>query len=551
MRSGCLSSRRRRRRRRCAPALEAPAALAVALDAKARRAQGEAADRCRARDGVDPRIARLDQLGGGLGRRGVAEHEPRQREPARGDLQLRRGRAGAPVDVELGAQLAGERRRDDAAQIGPQRRQRQRGERQLDGRAGGIALAGERELAALGAGADQAVAAEDDRRGERPGDLLGVQRKVGERERSGRARRRIGPVEAAGVQRQRGDADAPRRRRCGRRRHAGTARCGRRARRACRACPTCGQRRARSAYRAARAARRQRHAGDGRRRAARPFRGEEQVDVPRGVARGDDVRRVDVDLLQSNQPLERAQLVDPHLDVADLEQLVRRRVDDLDAGRADDAGDVERELGPLLEGDDDVGVQRRRAQLRRQAARQVAEVGRDHEAVELQVQLAVAALGERRRRAGRIEAAAVEGEGEVRLDLDLALRRQRADEGNRQLEARAGDASPRAAGRRNRRRRRGRRCCGRRSAPARVRRSPAARRRGAAARRRCRSGLRRCGSRAPSARRPRGDRSPARGETARRRRRRRRRAGSRATPAHPRPRRRARGRRSSARASRG
>jgi hypothetical protein len=50
------------------------------------------------------------------------------------------------------------------------------------------------------------------------------------------------------------------------------------------------------------------------------------------------------------------------------------------------------------------------------------------------VDLAVAALGERRRRGGRIEAAAVEREREVRLDLDLALRGQRADERNRELE---------------------------------------------------------------------------------------------------------------------
>ena len=218
------------------------------------------------------------------------------------------------------------------------------------------------------------------------------------------------------MQGERGDADAPRRRR--HRRCAGAARGARRAGRA-------QGRTARS---------RQWHAGDRRRRPARPFGGEQQVDAPRGVAYGDDMRRIDVDLLEAHQALERAQLVDLHLDVADLQQVVGRRVDDFDSGRADDARDLERQLGALLEGDDDVGVQRRRAQLRRQAARQVAEVGRDREAVELDAQLAVAALGERRRRAGRIEAAAVEREGEVRLDLDLALRRQRADEGDRQLQ---------------------------------------------------------------------------------------------------------------------
>ena len=277
------------------------------------------------------------------------------------------------------------------------------------------------ELAALGAAAEQALAAEDDRRGERPGDRLGV------RTRSRRARAPRPGSSSGRVQSRRPACSASA---ATLTRHGGGAPAGTPPPRAALA----ARRRARR--RTALAAPLAPLVGSGTRAtgAAPPRRrlgGEQQVDTPRGVARRDDVRRVDVDLLQAHQPLERAQLVDLHLDVADLQQVVRRRVDDFDAARADDAGDLERQLRPLLEGDDEVGVQRRRAQLRRQAARQVAEVGRDREAVELQVQLAVAALGERRRRAGRIEVAAVEREGEVRLDLDLALGRQRADERNR------------------------------------------------------------------------------------------------------------------------
>ena len=179
---------------------------------------------------------------------------------------------------------------------------------------------------------------------------------------------------------------------------------------------------------------RQRQPGDGARTARRRRGGEQEVDPAVGVASGDDVRRVDVDALDADPPFERAQLVDHDLDVAHLEQLGRRGVDHFDAARADRARDLERQPRPLLEGDDEVGAERRRAQLHRQAARHVAEPGRDRKAVEAEVDLAVASFGERRRRGGRIEAAAVEREAEVRLDLDLAFRRQRADERNRELE---------------------------------------------------------------------------------------------------------------------
>ena len=116
-----------------------------------------------------------------------AEREARQRKPARDDLQLRRIAAGAPVEVEVRAQLAGERRHDDAAQVRPQGRERQRRQRHLDRRRRRVSPARERELAAFGTAAELARAAEDDGRRERPGDLLGGQREVGERQ--GRRRR--------------------------------------------------------------------------------------------------------------------------------------------------------------------------------------------------------------------------------------------------------------------------------------------------------------------------------------------------------------------------
>ena len=105
--------------------------------------------------------------------------------------------------------------------------------------------------------------------------------------------------------------------------------------------------------------------------------GEQQVDPAGRIANRDDVRRVDVDALDAHPPFERAKLVDRDLDVAHLEQLGRCSVDHFDAVRADRARDLQRQLRPLLEGDDEVGAQRRRAQLRRQAAWQIAEPGRD------------------------------------------------------------------------------------------------------------------------------------------------------------------------------
>jgi hypothetical protein len=284
------------------PALEAPAplavAIAVALDAQARRAQREAADRCGAGAGVDAGIARLDRLGHRLGRGGIAERESREGKPRRNDLQLQRIASGAPVEVEVGAERAGERRHDDAAQVRAQRRERQRRQRHLDRRRRRVALARERELAVVATVAEHAAAAEDDGRRERPGDPLGVQREVGQAERGRRARGQVGPVEAAGVERERGDADAP-----GRRRRCRCARAARRSRRA-------------GGARSGTARARQRHARDRRRRPARRLGGEQEVDVPRRVAGGDDVRRVDVDVLQTHQALEWTQLVDLHLDVS-------------------------------------------------------------------------------------------------------------------------------------------------------------------------------------------------------------------------------------------
>jgi len=106
---------------------------------------------------------------------------------------------------------------------------------------------------------------------------------------------------------------------------------------------------------------------------------------------------------------------------SDVEELLRGPVDDLETARRDAAREVQPQLRAPLEGDQQVDAEGGRAQLRRQATRHVAEVGCDVEVVELDAQLAIAALGIRRRRTGRIEATAVDREHEVRLDLDLAL----------------------------------------------------------------------------------------------------------------------------------
>ena len=73
--------------------------------------------------------------------------------------------------------------------------------------------------------------------------------------------------------------------------------------------------------------------------------------------------RVDLDALDANAPLERPQLVDLDLDVADLQQLRRGGIDHFDAPSSDRSRDLERQLRPLLEGDDQIGAERRRAQL--------------------------------------------------------------------------------------------------------------------------------------------------------------------------------------------
>ena len=146
------------------------------------------------------------------------------------------------------------------------------------------------------------------------------------------------------------------------------------------------------------------------------------------------MRRNDIDAAQPHQLLERPQLVDGDGDAADIEQIVRARIRHLDAADADVAADAQRQLRLLLERELQIGLEHRRTQLHRQPLGDIAEPGRDVEALERQVRRARNGGVERRRRGAGIEAAAVEREGQPRLDLDLALRRQRADKRHAEVE---------------------------------------------------------------------------------------------------------------------
>ena len=200
-----------------------------------------------------------------------------------------------------------------SSQIGAKRRQRQFGQRDLTVAAVPLPWPENDSLPWSAALPTSALAAEDDRRVERPRDRLRDEREVAQRQLGGGRGGRIAPVEPGGADRERGDARLPRRRR--------RARCRRRARR-------CGARGG------AGCGRRQRQARDGARRARRRLGGEQQVDATGGVAHRDDVRRVDLDAPDANAPLERPQLVDLHLDVADLQQLRRGGIDHFDAARS-------------------------------------------------------------------------------------------------------------------------------------------------------------------------------------------------------------------------
>ena len=140
---------------------------------------------------------------------GVAEQQLGDRDPPGIDAQLRRAVAGLPVQREVGAQGAGERRPQHALQVGPRHDQRQVVEPDLHGRAGGVALAGERELALVLGRADDALALEDHRRLERPGDRLGVEAEGLDGELGRRRGGRVAPVELAGADRQGGEARLP------------------------------------------------------------------------------------------------------------------------------------------------------------------------------------------------------------------------------------------------------------------------------------------------------------------------------------------------------
>ena len=140
------------------------------------------------------------------------------------------------------------------------------------------------------------------------------------------------------------------------------------------------------------------------------------------------MRRLDLDPGQLDDALERPQILDPDLDAADLQQVLRLSVGHFQVAHADAAAHAQAQGRALLERQRQVGAEQGRLQPHRQALRQVAEPGRDVETIELDLGFAGTALAERRRCGRRIEAAAVEREGQPRLDLDLALRGQRADE---------------------------------------------------------------------------------------------------------------------------
>ena len=110
-----------------------------------------------------------------------------QRDACRIDLQRRAGRRRLPVDRDVGAEIARQRRHEQAVQIGTRGAERQRVEPDLHARAGGVAAAGEVEPAELLVAAEHAAALEHDRRIEWPGDGLRIEREAAERRARPRA----------------------------------------------------------------------------------------------------------------------------------------------------------------------------------------------------------------------------------------------------------------------------------------------------------------------------------------------------------------------------
>ena len=90
------------------------------------------------------------------------------------------------------------------------------------------------------------------------------------------------------------------------------------------------------------------------------------------------------------------------------------------------AGNLHCGGGRLFEGDLYVGVEQRALQAKRQAGRQIPEVGLQVEITELDSRVGLARLGKRCGFGGGVKAAAVELEGQARRGLDLALGLQAA-----------------------------------------------------------------------------------------------------------------------------
>jgi len=133
-------------------------------------------------------------------------------------------------------------------------------------------------------------------------------------------------------------------------------------------------------------------------------------------------------MLQAHHLLQRA-----HIGHVDLQALVAQQVGALAVGNVHTAGlhgaaQLHGHARVLFKGDFHICIQRGAQHLDRQIGRQVAQVGREVQAIQPDLRVGFAGLCKRCALGGGVKPAAVERECQVGLDLHLALRRQGADE---------------------------------------------------------------------------------------------------------------------------